>query len=439
MMLFVFSNITLALWNISDLLINFLPSEWVLIADRFSYLFALFVVPSFFLLLMDVGSTRESKLRVPKILSVALVFFAAITFSPLLIREVKTNPTFQEVPGPLYGLFVIYFLSWLLYGLYVMYNAYLGSHGFKKNQLKYFFLALVIAFIAAINYFVCMFSRSFPPFYYLIEILYTLVVAYAVVRYKLMDFDLLVRWGIVLGSVLAIGSLIIAGTMITTEIFSKKFHTTPGLPTLIGFLILVGIYEPLRRKILKHIDQFIYQSPDFKEILEGINESVSRSNNVQQLAIHISQRLQDTWKVDHAGLVVWDAAKSEFIACPTEIFDQQIIGRVRIPITTNDFLIKTLESERRLFNFGVILMEEVRIYGNRAFPGEKITFQKIRRTMRWLGAEACVPIINSNQLIAFMVLGSKKTGKSFNKEDKKILSHIAEMLSPSAMKFVCQS
>jgi hypothetical protein len=431
--LFVLSNVSLGLWNISDLLINALPERYILTADRLSYIFALFVVPSFFLLLIDVSAGEDRDSRLPKILSIAIFFFVGIAFTPLLIKAVTRTPEFEETPGPLYPLFIVYFISWLLYGLVVMYKAYQKSEGFKKNQLKYFFLALVIAFAASINYFICMFSGSFPPFYYLIEAAYAVVVAYAVVRYKLMDFDLLIRWGVVLVVIVSAGALFFSTLIFLTVMISKRYHAVPGLSTLIGVVLLAACYEPLRKRTISYIDHFIYQSPDFRSILEGITDALQNSSDIPQFSQKISEKLQKIWKVEHAGILVWSPKRSQFDAYPAKEFESEIIASIGIPITLSDFLVRTLESERRLFNYGVVVSDEVDVFGLRAFPGERITFQKIRRTMRWLGATVCVPVIANGQLIAFLVLGNKRSGKSFNREDKKILSHVGEMISNETM------
>jgi hypothetical protein len=49
--------------------------------------------------------------------------------------------------------------------------------------------------------------------------------------------------------------------------------------------------------------------------------------------------------------------------------------------------------------------------------------------MRWLGAAACVPIMAKQDLCGILVLGPKKNQAIYNEEDKKFLSHVAEMIS----------
>jgi len=428
--LFVFSNVTLGTWAISDFLSLLAPKEWALFIFRVLYLAGLLIVPTFFLMVLEIGSEGK-KIKIPWVLSYGMIFFAVITFTPLLIKDVETKGSFVEIPGPLYPLFVIYFLSWLFYGLVCMFKTYRASEGFKRNQFKYFFFALIIAFIAAINYFLWIFFPQVPEVFHCIEIVYVFVVAYAVIRFRLMDFDLLVRWGLAYAAVVAISAGIFLGAMYLTnyltEIFFKGIN--PGLPYWIGGSALLLTFEPLRKRTIGFVDHYIFQCPDFKSILEKISEILKTSEDVNILSTEMTKTVKEIWKVDHAGVVFWDRNSSQFKLYPRENFEKLGLKEEEFSLATSDFLIRTLESERRLFQYGIVLDDEVDVYGNRSGSGERATFMKIRRTMKKLGAAACVPINIKEQLIGFIVLGPKKSGALYNREDKKFLSHVGNLIS----------
>jgi hypothetical protein len=293
------------------LLIAHVPNSALLI-DRLSYLFAVLIVPLFFLLLLEIGTPSSERLKVPKVLLGSIVFFSLATFTPFLIKDVQIQPKFAETPGPLYPVFVLYFLSWTCYGLIRLYKAFRASEGFKRNQLKFFFLALVIAFIAAVNFFLSTLIPSVPPLYYLVEALYLFVVAYAVIRFRLMDFDLLVRSGLARAAVIAICAFIFVSCLWLSQIFANYFNFWPGSAYLVGALILVCIYEPLNSKISAFIDHFIFQSPDYKVLLDSVQTALRDSQDANALAVNLSQRLKTICKVEHAGVVLWYAKNSRF-------------------------------------------------------------------------------------------------------------------------------
>ncbi len=356
-----------------------------------------------------------------------MFIFIPLTFTPLLIKAITHFPTIQEVPGPLYPLFVLYFLSWLYYGLTKMHHTYKTSEGFKKNQIKFFFLSLIIAFTAAINFFICMFNPKFPPFYYVIQAIYSICVGYAVIRYRLMDFDLLVRWGLAYGAITALSGIIFAGTIYLTGLVFKG--GIPGLPYWIGSFTFILTFDPLRKRTIAFVDRYIFQSPDFKQILGELTQTLQTPVELNILAIKMCDKMKEIWKVEHAGLVLWDQHTSRFMPFPHEAFEKIGLTEADISLPHSDFLIRTLESERRLFQYGIVLDEEVEVFGNRSSAGERATFAKIHQTMKRLGAAACVPITLGDQLMGFIVLGPKKSGALYNREDKKFLSHVGKLIS----------
>jgi hypothetical protein len=393
------------------------------------YLFALIVVPTFFLLLIEVSSSGKSVKKIPTILGVGFFFFVGICFTPLLIRDVVLSPTFEEKPGILYPVFVIYFLSWLCYGLAQMYRAFRESVGIKKNQLKYFLLALIIAFVAAVNYFASVFIESVPPIYHVIEILYSLLVAYAVIRYKVMEFNVLVRWSLARGALVAVCILTFLATLLATDRLAHYLSIDSKLPTLIAIMAMAAFYQTLLLKISGFIDEFIFKSPDLMHLMSGIEDVLQDSENLQIFAERLAEKLKTIWKVKHAGIMIWNSRDAKFLPLPQSEFQNEVISRIDRPITMGDFLVKTLETERRLFPYGVIFEDEITGLGQRAFPGERLTFWKIRRTMRWLGAAACVPIMSDERMIGFFILGNRNSGRLFNNEDKKVLSHLSQIIT----------
>lgn len=434
---FILSNLMLGGWNISELLTSHAPKNWVLISDRLSYLFALFLVPSFFLLVHSIERKENRKFfNAPKFLIASMILFIPLTISPLIIKDVITEPKFIEVPGKAYPAFIAYFFLWLIYGLFQMFKIYRDSEGYQRNQMKYLFLSLSIALIASINYFIYIFDPSFPPLFHVIVIAYSFTVAYAVIRYRLMDFNLLVRWGLAYGTVVVISILFSFGSMLLTERIMRNTLEIPGIPTLIGISVLILLYEPLRKKTVDFIDHFIFQSPDLKEILRGISEEINSVDDLESFSANLSKKLKSIWKVDHAGLVTWDPQSCKFIPRPTSDFTDLAINSKDFSITPSDFLIKTLEQERRLFEYGIVVDDEVDILSKRSSRGERATFWKIKRSMRWLGAKVCVPVISDSQIVGFFVLGNKQSGSIYNREDKKFLSHLSGLTSGLIKNFV---
>ncbi len=425
--LFIFANISLSLWNVSDLLIATASQEHALFLDRISYLFALLVVPSYFLLLIN-ASNPQKPFRIPRILIFIFFLFIPLLFTPLIISDVQISPTFNEVPGPLYVVFVAYFLIWILLGLFNVYKSFLHSDGLQRNQLKFIFLGILVGLIAAVQYFLCMFYDSIPPLYAYIEMTYAGIIAYAVIRHKVMDFNLLVRWGLAYGMLLGILAITFCLIAYIFQYLFRKFFQVNGLGIVFSLSCTIVVFDIFKRHMKKFVDQFIFRSPDLSIVLNDIEETMLKSTNTLEFTNNLSEKLKQIWHTNHVGLILWNQNKAAFDFLPKNEFRDYIVGKMTENITNSDFLVKTLESERRLFLYGIVTEDEISKLGENASPGQRTTFWKIRRTMRWLGASVCVPLMMDKQLIGFLALGKKVTGE-YNNEDKKFLSHIGEVIA----------
>lgn len=360
-------------------------------------------------------------------------FFALAAYHEAFIVGVGSNgPVRFVIPGPLFYLFIFYFIVICGWTFWRMIKEYPKTRGLKRNQLKYFFGGFGIAYVGGAIHFLTSFLKIeiFP--HDVLVATCTIILGYAILRYRLMDFNLIMRWGLAYFILMIAISLIAIPIIAGSEILASKYlNIQKGVLTLVSAGTLIFLLPPLRQKITYFVDQIIFRSPDFQSILNGIEETIKCSNDIEILSTNLIKKLKSIWGVNHAGLILWNFNIASYALFPTKEFENQIITRLQESIKKTDFLVRTLESERRLFWGGVVVEDEINSLINRAFPGEKTTLEKIRRTMRWLGAVICVPLMINNALAGFLVLGRKQNDNLYNMEDKKFLSHLVELISPT--------
>ena len=301
--------------------------------------------------------------------------------------------------------------------------------GLERNKFKFLLFATAIASIGGSTSFLPVFNIPVFPYGNYFVSAFSIITAYTITKFKLLDFNLVARWALAYGSLLLF-IFISGGALLTmAEKISSSLGVLPGLIFLIAACSLVLILDPLKKRIVKFVDQIIFRSPDFQAILDGIEEVTKRYQTTESLCQNLIAKLKMIWGVDHAGFVIWNYKTASFELQPFAEFNNQIIGQIKEKIGKSDYLIKTLESERRLFRNGVIAEDELLALTKKSSPGEKTTFEKIRRTMRWLGAVICVPFMNQDQLAGFIILGPKKNESLYNDEDKKFLSHLVGIVA----------
>ncbi len=350
------------------------------------------------------------------------------------ITEVSPIYVFNLFPkaGFLYPVYLGMFSGCVLYSFYMLIQHSRESEGIVRNQVFYVLMGSAIGYTLGSTAFLPMFNVNVFPFGTPFVILNGVLITYAMIRYRAMDLSLVMRWGIAYGSSVMAIILFFLTSFYFIERFVTSYSTvSKGIATVLGICVATLFFDPLRKKVSGVIDRFIFKSPDYQSLLYGIERTLDKAMSIHGLTSELVTYLRSIWNVEHAGFVVWDFSMTNFQLYPVEAFATQSIQFNPEPLTKNDFLIRTLESERRLFKYGVVVDDELASLINKASPGEKVTFQKIRRTMRWVGAAACVPLMLGDQLIGFIVLGVKKNHALYNEEDKKFLSHVADKVSLS--------
>lgn len=336
------------------------------------------------------------------------------------------------IPGHLIFLSFLTFLS--IRGIWLIYRRMDPkiSSQMKITQYKYLMLAVLAYMFASFDFLT---NYGFPIYPLgVLAILSSLgIIAYATLRYRIMELGLVIRWGLAFGIlVMIISSTFMLLIAIIGKVFSSIYSESQGLVILISGCIVAFAIDPARKKIKIFVDRFIFKSPDFQAVLAGIDGELKRADSTTEIANGLISNIKNIWNVNHAGIALWNARDSKYELFPSETFLTMEINKFRDNLRQTDFLIKTLESERRLFRYGIVVDEELKALLSRSSPGEKTTFLKIRRTMRWIGAAVCVPLMSERSLMGFIILGPKNNKSMYNDEDKKFLSHVSEMVISEA-------
>lgn len=428
---FVSWTFSISIWSLGVALHTLadINSNWesALFWSKFLH-FGAVPLPTFYLhlVLTLCESPRQKLLSVSYLIS---IIFLLLIPTKYMISEVSPIGTFILFPkaGAAYPLFVLHFSLCVSYSIFILYQKYKITYGIERNQILYVLIGSSIGYGLGSTAFLPMFNFSVFPFGTPFVNLNAVLITYAIIRHRAMDLNLVMRWGIAYG----ISFVIFGGTILCAAIAIEYLVEKPsrGFPTLFAACIAVVLFDPIRRKISTWIDKFIFKSPDFKASLSSIEKILESGQPIEQIANELSAGIKNIWHVEKASFAIWNPKSAIFELYPFSSFSNEIITRMNVSIDRTDFLVKTLETERRLFQYGIIIEDEITALGNRSFIGERTTFWKMRRTMRWLGAAACVPLMVKNQLFGFLILGRKNNHSLYNNEDKKFLSHVAEMLS----------
>lgn len=193
--IFALYSFSIAWWSFSQigLIISKKVSD-ALFWARIEEIGVLFIPTTFVHFIITLLDLKNKKwlLKTSYLLS---IFFVLFSFSPYVIRNAKPKffVRYWSEPGFLYHLSVLFFLSLTLYGLYKLIRAYITSTGVRHKQLFYLCIGSILGYGGGLANFLLSYNIYIPilnPFGTYLVAIYAIITAYAIVRYRLMDIDL---------------------------------------------------------------------------------------------------------------------------------------------------------------------------------------------------------------------------------------------------------
>jgi signal transduction histidine kinase len=131
--------------------------------------------------------------------------FLAVDATPLMVSGVEPELWFPHWPKP--GLVFHLFLAW--FGFYACSPVYLlgvslrQTTGLRRNQIVYVLVASLLGYAGAATNFPLWYGIPIPPDGTILITVYTALIAYTIVRYRLMDITVVFHKGVVYALILA--------------------------------------------------------------------------------------------------------------------------------------------------------------------------------------------------------------------------------------------
>jgi signal transduction histidine kinase len=369
------------LWQIST------ESSQALFWCRSLMLGAIFIPVTFlhFLLVwLEIYQNKKKLLFVSYCIS--LIAFI-LNFTPFFVKEVSPILFFKYWPraGITYLPFLIFWAWLVFYCWYIMFQAMSTSSPAKRNQIKYVLLGAIIGFSGGFTNYPLWYGIKIPPYGNILVSVYVGLMAYAIIKYHLLDIKVaLTRAGI----------------------FAVVYTIVLGIPFVLGyryglwqlatwitvFLASAGpfVFIYLRRRaediILK--DQRRYQ-----KALRELSKTMTRIRELDKLLKMIVLTVVDTVKVSYAGIYLKDDEYKSYSL--KHCYPQKEKSRFQEFVPLDSPLIKLLYQQKR-----PLMHEEI----------GSITGLS-------LDSSLVIPCFMEDDLLGFLVMGSKPNHQIYTADD----------------------
>ncbi len=322
--------------------------------------------------------------------------FVVLGLSPWFIRNtVIVNGLHGITPGLAFHLFVAYFVFACGFTFVHLIRGLRASVGFRKNQLRYYLIGFLLAYFAGALHFLSMYFHREPIPHDLFVIAFISVLGYAIIKHQVMDVNLAARYavvqvtfGLLLGAPLALIALWLNRPAITV---GAIFLLAMGAPTAFG---------SMRRALTEAVDRL----PLFQgryERFSSLQNHLDRLAAVKTLSDWANQIVAivfDLFRANRIALLVRDNHKKRFIVKASHGLNQASSVFMSLPMS--GALVQTLTQTQNIY-----IVET----GLATVPDDKRS--EVEADLQFLKASVLVPIVNTGDLYAVLVLGEKdKTG-----------------------------
>ena len=239
-----------------------------------------------------------------------------------------------------------------------------------------------------------------------------LTFASAIVRYRLMDVEVIIKRGLVyvaaVAAIVAIYALLLraAGWM-----FLDNGSQTTTIIAALATLVMVLLARPVKDGIQNVLDRAFYRDRyDYRRALVGFARDLSTDLDIDRLSDRLVTRITETLVIDRMALMLADEGAGAFTALRAH-------GFVGQPPSLD---MQSGIGARLASGHAVALDDPL---AQRRFAGEEVGFWRDQ------GVHYFIPCISKQATIALLALGRKERAEPLSSEDMALLAAVAAQVA----------
>ncbi len=317
--------------------------------------------------------------------------------------------------GVFHPLYLVIFFVIFLRGIYLWFRAFINRNtlpAIENNRIKYLFVVTILIMIAGSDY-IQKYGIEIYPFGWIFVVLYSTVAFMAILRYQLLDIEVIIRRAAVFAGLFAFVYAVFAGMAYLTQlIFQNIIGLNRWIAMIPSVLIVIFTLRPLERFLINITDKFLFQKKyDYKELLKTFTGEVLTVLDLSKLVNLTTGNLSRIIHLESCTVLIYDKDKDNYpvlaslgLKEPNQIFDKNT-HLVNYLLRTHHYLLK----DKTISN--------LRDAGT------------VKEDLKKLNAELALPIILHDDLMGILALGRKKSGEDFTQDDLDILLPLSQTLA----------
>ena len=408
---FVFLAVMLVFWNL-NFFILYSVSDYALAFDltRVLRIGSFFLMPAILNLFVAVRQSRSSGWRVVLIADYAVACFLVVVNvrDRIVIGLHSFAWGYYSIGSTYYNVFTLLYLFNISIVLGLLIYDYRSSHDPRlRVQLRFWWLGAIIALPLGLTQLLPAYGIAIYPLGNIASAVWAGIVAYAIVRHRLMDTDVVITKGMAY----AIVSLILVAPAFLLILWLERLSFAQIHPdfsfAVLLTLIAVGVLFPtLRLRAESRIERSLFgDKHHYRVALHDFTRSIVRILDRERLVRELATTVGKLMNLDRVAIGLGDETGRKFtIACALGV------PPVASDFSSEDAFICCLKRRQ-----DCVLRDEL----------EAPEDQDAAEVFRSSGWEVCIPLSVTANLIGFIALGRKRDRDPFFVEDLQLMATLA--------------
>lgn len=313
---------------------------------------------------------------------------------------------FYPIYGPYLMIFTLLFTLYYSMALWIFFKAWKAeTHFIHKKQIKFVTIAYAITFLGIGDMLLKFVPLPFPPVGFIMVFLWLPVVAYSIIRYKIMDIETVIHKTLMWGALSSVVFLPLALFLILTRDWLIAIGPVPSAFAGVGIFILFSLYG---NWIQPHIDHlFQRQKHDLEMEFAKFNDNLVHLRGLNELIRFLVNTIHNVLYAQKT-LIFLESRQGNFL----ERVDGIAEGSMRLD--ADDLFLRQLERSDQYAMADFVDMD----------PQFETVKEEARKIFQQLDAKVIMPLILNQRLIGLIALGQKSNLKSYRGSEIKFLNEL---------------
>lgn len=318
---------------------------------------------------------------------------------------------YYVVPGFGYFIFTLFFIAVASLGLLLLYFNYKEIKGIKSNQTKYLLIASAMGFLGGGSVFTLSYDLSFPPYLLILFTTFPSMIAYAIIKYRLMGIRVIFSKIYVYTLVAAFSYTFFHFIYYIDHRYLGGVYSASSLILGVIFAIIFArIILPLINNVQKSSDVIFFKGLNPRTIIKDLTIELNSVIELKEIYQTLSRNFKKVLGTEEVRILIFkkpSRKKNKKHKSNNDICVSKNVSYNYIPLKNLSNIIKSVS------NFQDIVIRD------------EIKNRKLLSELDRNNAKVIAPLKVQNEIIGIIILGEKINHDGYTQEDIEFLEIIS--------------